>query len=319
MSEKIPDDQRALMINDIIKMRGGYGYPKSQILIGLAHLYHKELGMMAESCIGVVRNSQGDENKARDQITRRLAEKYRPELMELIEETLARLEKDPAAAAEMLGMVEKPKNEGSKVVEQKVEIADKSWIEAGEGTWVCNTLGAVMSQQANVLNKFSEDEKKGGYGFACRLMVGKIDDYRNYSESAEGGIFNLWFNEKGVQPKPPGVPIRNVVCIDTDTLLGIIMPDWEHVCVMTPEGEISGLQAMLYIFENAGEEILLQQLRPSISISDAIANGKILFGGDKPDIDSEIWSKMSSAVLVNLAYPMAIKSLLTIAKNQRGD
>jgi hypothetical protein len=79
---------------------------------------------------------------------------------------------------------------------------------------------------------------------------------------------------------------------------------------------------MLFIFEaggseNGGMEILLPQLRPSISISDAIANGKILFGGDKPDIDSEMWSKMSSSVLTDLAYPMAVKTLLNIAEQQR--
>jgi hypothetical protein len=339
--DKIPEHQRRLMIHDILYMRGNSGYPKSQILIGLAHRYRPELVKLTDSCLGVVRNAEGDESKARDQIIKRLAEKFNPELMNLIEDTLVQLEKDPLAASRMLDMVNEPKKEEGSAMTPKQEVKpDTSWIEAGEGSWVANTLEACMAKQNNVLSKFTEAEKKGGYGFACRLMVGKIDDNRVYSDSEDGGIFNLYFNDKGVQPKPPEVEIRNTVCIDSDTLLGIIMPDWENVTcnlvmydkkgmplIDNETGEVKyeelhGLQAMLFIFEaggseNGGMEILLPQLRPSISISDAIANGKILFGGDKPDIDSEMWSKMSSSVLTDLAYPMAVKTLLNIAEQQR--
>jgi hypothetical protein len=80
---------------------------------------------------------------------------------------------------------------------------------------------------------------------------------------------------------------------------------------------VQGLQAVLAIFEDGGWEKLLPQLQPRIGIGDAIANGKILFGGDKPDIDSEMWAKMSEAVLVGIAYPMAVKALIATAQEQR--
>ena len=319
----IPPDEQSLMVREILYMRANSGYPRSQIVIGLAALHRPELLSMAEECVGVFKNSDGDEKKARDQILKRLAMKFSPEIMDLVDKTVDELQKDPTAALNIMKsandagqikevgpMVETPK------AQTEVKPADLSWIEAGEGGWVAKTLEACMAQQTNVLVKFSEDEKKAGYGFACQLMVGKIEN-REFYECEDGGTFNLYFNDKGVQPKPPEVQVRNVVCIDVDTLFDIIMPDWEQVKASTEEGEVQGLQAVLAIFEDGGWDVLLPQLRPRMTIGEAIANGKILFGGDKPDVDSEMWSKMSEAVLVGLAYPLALKGLIAVAKDQR--
>ena len=185
------------------------------------------------------------------------------------------------------------------------------WILAGENGWVARLLKGCMDSQYKLLGEFPETERKKGYGFACQLVV----------SGDEGGVFDLWFCEKGLQPKPPEVPLRNTVTISVDTLFDLITPDVSSLIFHGNTEEYRGLAALARMTEKMTEadveSKVLPRLRPRLNFRKAYANGLIEFGGDKPDIDSEMWSVLFDKVIYGLAFPIVIKGMISQGKKQR--
>jgi hypothetical protein len=164
-----------------------------------------------------------------------------------------------------------------------------------------------MASQSKLLAKFPEDQRKNGYGFACQLVI----------SGDGGGVFDLWFCEKGLQPKPPEVPLRNTVTLSTETLFDLLTPDVSSLVYRRDNEECRGLAALAKMAEVDGEDQILPRLRPRLYLRKAVANQLIEFGGEKPDIDSEMWSSIFDRVIYDLAFPIVIKGLINQGKKQR--
>lgn len=160
--------------------------------------------------------------------------------------------------------------------------------------WVANFLNRLMAVQYNVLYDVSEERRKAGYGRAAQVIV----------KGPAGGIFNLWFCEQGVRPKPESVKIKNVVYMTDDTLLDMITPDLDLdtlISVIEREGSIDNAAAYLY---------------PRLDFRTAVANNLVTISGDRSDVDSEEWARILENVLLKIAFPIVIRGLLK--KGQRG-
>lgn len=162
--------------------------------------------------------------------------------------------------------------------------------------WVGNFLRRLMAIQHNVLYDFPEEKKQAGYGRSARLII----------EGDGGGVFDLWFCEQGVRPKPENVEVKNTVHMTEETLLNLVTPDIkldELVQLVESEGGI----------EKAG-----MMLRPRLEFTTALANNLVTIGGDKPDVDSEEWSVILDRVLLKIAFPIVIRGLLRQARERKG-
>lgn len=194
---------------------------------------------------------------------------------------------------------------------------DNSWIIAGDGGWVSNLLKGCIRAQNKVLEEFTEDEKRKGYGFACKLIV----------EGDEGGVFNLWFCQEGIQPKPDDIPLRTTVAFinfrrddgtmqdGAQTLIDIVTPDYSSMIADTPNGLLRGMEALAYLVEHYGLDKIISQLRPRETFGHAYSNHKIVFGGQFPDIDSAMWGNILDKVLYEIAFPLVV---LGLAKSGSG-
>lgn len=158
--------------------------------------------------------------------------------------------------------------------------------------WVENFLKRCMSLQSSVLYDFPEEKRRQGYGRATKLIV----------DGPGGGVFELWFCENGIQPKPEGVAIRNPVYMKEETLLNLITPNID-------------LETLVSLVEKAGSiENITLQLYPRLDIRTALANRLVVVGGDKPDIDSEEWAQILEKFLLKIAFPIVVRALLIKAK-----
>lgn len=159
-------------------------------------------------------------------------------------------------------------------------------------SWVENFLNRVMSVQSNVLYDIPEGKRQQGYGRAAKMIV----------DGPGGGIFDLWFTEKGVEPKPPEVPVKNTVYMTEDTLLDLITPDVDTdtlVAIIEKEGSIDKAIPRLY---------------PRLDFRAALANRLITVSGDSPDVDSEEWAQILEKLLFKIAFPIVVRSLLRTEK-----
>lgn len=159
--------------------------------------------------------------------------------------------------------------------------------------WVANFLNRVMAIQQNVLYDFPEERRKAGYGRAAELII----------EGRGGGIFELWFCEQGVRPKPDGVEIKNQVYMTEDTFLDMVTPDLD-------------LEELVKLVKNAGEiEQAVMQLYPRRDFRSAVANGLVTISGDTSDVDSEEWARIIENILLKIAFPIVIRGLLKKRKS----
>lgn len=154
--------------------------------------------------------------------------------------------------------------------------------------WVSNFLDRVMAIQEDVLYDFPEERRRAGYGRAAEVIV----------DGPGGGIFELWFCERGVRPKPDGVKIKNQVYMSEDTFLDMIIPDLD-------------LDALVDLIEReGGVEKAVVRLYPRLDFRTAVANGLVAIGGDTSDVDSEEWARIMENVLLKIAFPIVIRGLL---------
>lgn len=154
--------------------------------------------------------------------------------------------------------------------------------------WVKNFLDRAIGIQSSVLYDLPEEKRKQGYGRAAKLIVG----------GPGGGIFELWFCEEGVKPKPPRVAIKNTVYMTEETLLDCITPSVDTdtlVALIEREGGIEGAIYRLY---------------PRLNFRTALANRLITIDGEKPDVDSEEWAQIIEKFLLKIAFPMVIRGLM---------
>lgn len=153
--------------------------------------------------------------------------------------------------------------------------------------WVANLLNRAMAVQYDVLYDFPEEKRKAGYGRAARLII----------EGPEGGVFDLWFCEKGVKPKPEEVKIKNIVRMSEETLLNLITPD-------------ISVDKLAEAVANQKIEDAVTQLYPRLRFSTALANELISVSGDNPDVSSEEWTTILDRVILKVAFPVVIKGML---------
>lgn len=154
--------------------------------------------------------------------------------------------------------------------------------------WVKNFIDGAMKLQGNVLPDYSENKRKAGYGRSARLII----------DGEEGGVFDLWFCEEGVRPKPEGVVIKNTVYMKEDTLLNLITPDIDlDILVETIDKE-------------GGLEKALSKMLPRLDFKTAYANDLIIVSGENSDVDSEEWARILENVLMKIAFPIVVKGLL---------
>lgn len=176
-------------------------------------------------------------------------------------------------------------------------IPDAQWIEVGGGGWFADTLRGFMGLQGRMLGQFTEEERQRAYGFACRLIV----------DGPGGGIFLLWFCQKGIQPKPLDVPVRNQVYIPEQTVFDMINPELES---------LGGLEGLADLIDHEGMANALLKLRPRLPIQKAISNQEIIFDGERPDIDQEMWARIFDNML-KIVFPMVVRGLYALAKKKR--
>ncbi|GAH47350.1 unnamed protein product [marine sediment metagenome] len=157
-----------------------------------------------------------------------------------------------------------------------------------EPTWVKNFLNRLMAIQSDVIYDIPEEKRQEGYGRAAKMII----------DGPQGGIFDLWFTESGVQEKPPEVPIKNTVYMTEDTLLNLI----------TPEADLDTLVSL--VDREGGIDKVIPQLYPRLDFRTALANQLITVSGDKPDVDSEEWAQIIERVLLKIAFPIVIRGIL---------
>jgi len=155
-------------------------------------------------------------------------------------------------------------------------------------SWVKNFLDRLMSIQNDVLHDFPEEKKQQGYGRAAKMII----------DGPEGGIFDLWFTESGIQEKPPDVPIKTSVYMSENTLLDLI----------TPEADLDTLVSL--IDKEGGIDKVIPQLYPRLDFRTALANRLITVSGDKPDVDSEEWAQIIEKVILKIAFPLVVRGIL---------
>jgi hypothetical protein len=160
--------------------------------------------------------------------------------------------------------------------------------------WVANFVDKLMAAQDSVLAEVAEETKKQGYGRAARVIV----------DGPQGGIFELWFCEQGVRPKPPNVQIKNTVYLTEDTLLDLITPNIK-------------IDELVNLIETHGLAKTMPKLLPRLDFRTALANGSIKVSGDHSDVDSEEWSQILDKVLLRVAFPIVVQGLLRKAKTRR--
>ncbi len=154
--------------------------------------------------------------------------------------------------------------------------------------WVANFLDRIMAIQEDVLRDVPDERKKAGYGRAAELII----------QGPGGGIFELWFSEQGVRPKPDGVQIKNQVYMTEDTFLDMLSPDID-------------LEDLLDVIEKEGGlENAVVHLFPRLDFRTAVANGLVTIGGDTSDVDSEEWARIIENVLLKIAFPIVIRGLV---------
>jgi hypothetical protein len=180
-----------------------------------------------------------------------------------------------------------------------VAIDTEHWILEGREGWVADLLRGCIKNQPTILSQFTEQEKMESQGFGCRMVV----------TGEDGGVFDLMFGEAGIQPKPPEVPIRNIVQLSEGTLLDVIYPDLTNLRVKTDGREIIGFEALAYYIEHDGIETMIAKLRPRKTLARALANQDIMFDGENPDIDSVVWSRIFDKVLYGVAFPLVIRTI----------
>lgn len=156
-----------------------------------------------------------------------------------------------------------------------------------QDTWVKNFLDRVMSIQSDVLYDFPEERRRQGYGRAARLII----------DGSEGGIFELWFCEDGVKPKPADVPVKNDVYMTEETLLNLITPD-------------ADTDTLVALVEQSDIKEITLQLHPRLDFRVALANSLIVISGDKADVDSEEWAQIIERMLLKIAFPLVIRGLV---------
>lgn len=154
--------------------------------------------------------------------------------------------------------------------------------------WVQNFINRCISVQQGVLYDFPEEKRRQGYGRAGKLIV----------DGPNGGIFELWFTERGIEPKPEGVPIKNTIYMTEATLLDLITPDVD-------------LDTLVGFVEKTGSiENATFQLYPRLDFRTALANSLVVVSGDKPDVGSEEWAQIIEKFLLKIAFPIVIRGLV---------
>lgn len=160
--------------------------------------------------------------------------------------------------------------------------------------WVANFIDRSKNLQKSILYEVPETKRKEAYGRAARLIV----------DGPEGGKWDLWFTEDGIADKPDDVPIKNTIYMLEGTLLDLITPDVDTDTLVQVIEEEGGLDKAVY------------RLRPRLDFRYALANGLVVFDGERPDVDSEEWSQIIEKFLNRIAFPMVIRGLLK-AKEKR--
>jgi len=163
-------------------------------------------------------------------------------------------------------------------------------------SWVKKFLDRLITLQTQVLNDIPEEKRKEGYGRAAKMVV----------DGPEGGIFDLWFTETGIQEKPDEVPVKNVIYLSEDTLLNLITPDVD-------------LDTLVGLVDKAGVERAVPQLYPRLDFRTAIANRLITMSGDKSDVDSEEWAQIMERVLLKMAFPIVIRAMVKKTGKEKGN
>ena len=161
-------------------------------------------------------------------------------------------------------------------------------------SWVKNFFDRLLSIQGNALYEFPAEKRQQGYGRAAKMII----------DGPEGGIFNLWFTEAGLQEKPPDVLIKTEVYMLEDTLLNLI----------TPDVDLDTLVAL--IEKESSIEKVIPQLYPRLDFRTGLANRLITVSGDKPDVDSEEWSQIIETVLLKIAFPIVVRGMLRTGRKK---
>jgi hypothetical protein len=194
------------------------------------------------------------------------------------------------------------------------DIPDSDWILRGADGSAAALIKKAMKVQPEILGDFSEEEKKQGDGFACQLII----------DGEDGGIFLLQFNsETGLSPKPLGVPIRNTVWSDEDTLISLGSLDVSDIVVIKQdpddkeEVELTGLEAFVWLIDN-GKQDLLPELHTITTIMEASAEGKIKFGGKVPqNVDLVKWQGIYNEAINKRLIPMIKEQMVLWAKRAK--
>jgi len=189
------------------------------------------------------------------------------------------------------------------------QIADSDWILAGAGSTSAVLIKKAMRIQPEILDDFPEEEKQKADGFALRLII----------DGEDGGEFLLMFSSKrGLEPKSPGIPIRNTVWSDEDTLVSLGTLDVSDFVLVKPDGtEITGLEAFVWAIDN-GFQDRLPEFHTLTTILDAVSEGKIRFGGDVPqNVDMVRWQGIYNEALNHRLIPMVKEMMVTWAKKAK--
>ncbi|MDD5731021.1 MAG: hypothetical protein PHN57_07860 [Candidatus Omnitrophica bacterium] len=175
---------------------------------------------------------------------------------------------------------------------------NESWILEGRSGWVADLLRSCLSTPENILHEFSTEDQRKADGFACKLVI----------TGEGGGIFELMFSEKkGISPKFVGVPLRNIVIFGEETLEDMTYPDLSQITAK--DGEISGVEALVYLLDSEGIEAVMPKLRPRMTLSKALSNQEIIFDGENPDIDGIKWRQIFDKILYKVAFPVMVRAI----------
>jgi hypothetical protein len=181
-----------------------------------------------------------------------------------------------------------------------------SWIVEGDPNgFAAKIFTKCMATQKNVISRFTEEEKRKGLGFACRVIV----------TGEGGGVFDLCFSDNGIQPRSPETSLRNEAHLTDETLLRLMLPDLSKVKVKSDGVELMGMEALEYLLKNDTVDKVYPKLYPMETPEQAFARGDVELGGDYSDIDEVMWTKIFKAIY-DIIFPIGVKSIMDAWKKK---
>lgn len=168
----------------------------------------------------------------------------------------------------------------------------------------------VLKEQGKFLAMVPEEKRKQGYGRAATVII----------DGPQGGVFDLWFTEQGIMPKPIEVPVKNRVWMTESTFWECVTPDLSKLERRDVKGNViaTGMEVLVGVMEKDGIEYVLKnlvpQLGPRLDFRNALSKQLITMDGDTSIYDSEEWAQAIEKLILGKIFPIIVRAMAQAEK-----